>query len=152
MSYAERNRLIKKVLTEAFKPHKVTVKGSRGTATGWVSIKIDYRPKDRDERDQLKAKVWQLFAAAKIEIGTYGYDDPGSDYGYGNKMHLDFGPCRDSFREGERVTWPAAVKTGTVAQINYRQPDWYFIQWDDAAPGQLQEFYKRDLVSLEAAQ
>lgn len=149
--YAERNREIKKLLTKAFAPNKVTVNGSRGTAAGWVSIKINYRPRDLDEERELKAKVWALLDAAKIEIGTYGYDDPGSDYGFGSKMHLDFGPCRDTFEEGERVMWEAAVKTGTVAQINYRRPDWYFIQWDDAAPGKLEEFYKRDLTSLEGA-
>jgi hypothetical protein len=31
-----------------------------------------------------------LFAVSKIEIDTYGYDDPGSDYGFGKKIHLGF--------------------------------------------------------------
>lgn len=96
MTTAERNRLIKKVLTQAFGAGKVTVRGSRGTAYGWVKIHIDYTPRDRNERDLLKAKVWELFRAAKIEIDTYGYDDPGSDYGFGSKMHLDFNPCAKS--------------------------------------------------------
>lgn len=143
--YAERNRQIKKALTAAFKPHKVTVKGSRGTATGWVSIKIDYRPRDRDELTELKAKVWQLFAAAGIKIGTYGYDDPGSDYGHGSTMHLDFGMCRDEFRDGERVTFQG--KPGAV-EHNYRGGrDWYFFK-PDADDQPTIEVHSRDLVSL----
>lgn len=30
-----------------------------------------------------------------IEIGTYGYDDPGSDYGYGKTINIDFADCRE---------------------------------------------------------
>jgi hypothetical protein len=37
----------------------------------------------------------QLINVAKVEIGTYGYDDPGSDYGYGNKININFDPCRE---------------------------------------------------------
>lgn len=96
MDIADRNRLIKKVLTQAFGVGKVTVRGSRGTAHGWVTINIDYTPRDRNERDLLKSKVWELFRAAKIEIGTYGYNDPGSDYGHGSTMHLNFNPCAKS--------------------------------------------------------
>ena len=90
MDIAERNRLIKKILSKAFGQGNVTVRGSRGTAYGWVSVKINYTPHDRETSRELKAKIWQLFDAAKIDIGTYGYDDPGSDYGYGKKIHLDF--------------------------------------------------------------
>lgn len=91
MTTAERNRLIKKVLREAFRKN-VTVRGSRGTAYGWVTINIDHSPRDRAERRELTALVWQLFKANNITIGTYGYDDPGSDYGHGSTMHLNFGP------------------------------------------------------------
>lgn len=87
---ATRNRQIKKVLSQAFGQGKVTVRGSRGTGYGWVTVKIDYEPRSRDEQRELTAKVWELFAAAKIEIGTYGYDDPGSDYGYGRTIHINF--------------------------------------------------------------
>lgn len=89
MQIAERNRLIKKILKQAFDCN-VTVRGSRGTAYGWVTVKIDYTPHDREMARELKAKIWQLFDAAKIQIDTYGYNDPGSDYGYGNKIHMDF--------------------------------------------------------------
>lgn len=90
MEIAVRNRLIKSVLSQAFGKGKVTVRGSRGTAYGWVSVKIDYTPRTRPEREELVKKIWQLFAANKIVIGTYGYDDPGSDYGHGSTIHLDF--------------------------------------------------------------
>jgi acid stress-induced BolA-like protein IbaG/YrbA len=146
MSCAERNRQIKKILTEAFKPHKVSVKGDRGTAYGWVKIHIAYRPKDRDERDQLKAKVWELFAAAKISIGTYGYDHPGSDYGFGSKCMIEFDRCRDEFENGERVAFQG--KAGKV-QPNWSTRDWYWFQPDNDNEPTI-EVYKRDLVSLEA--
>lgn len=113
MDTAERNRKIKQVLTAAFGAGKVTVRGHKGTAYGWVTINIAYAPKDRDELSALKSKVWDLFKAAQITIGTYGYDDPGSDYGFGSKCHLNFDQCRDVFNTGERVTYcgkPGVVK------------------------------------------
>lgn len=145
MQIAERNRLIKKVLTKEFAPATVTVRGSRGTAYGWVSIKVDKRPADREQRDAWKARVWELFEANKIEIGSYGYDDPGSDYGHGSTMNLDFARCLDEFTDGERVTWEQGGKVGTIVDPNYRNPGWYMVQWDDAEPGKPEEFYKRDL-------
>lgn len=92
MEVSTRNRLIKKILGEAFGQGKVTVRGSRGTAYGWVSVHINYSPRDREQRSMLIAQIWKLFAANNIVIDTYGYDDPGSDYGYGKKIHLDFEP------------------------------------------------------------
>lgn len=146
MEAAERNREIKKVLTKAFGAGKVTVKGSRGTAYGWVSVKIAYAPKDSAERDQLKAKVWELFKAAKIQIGTYGYDDPGSDYGFGSKMHLDFEQCRDVFNTGERVTY--CGKPGTVKDREYSKGgDWYVIALDDDTIAMA--CYKNDMRRIE---
>lgn len=88
MNIAERNRLIKKTLKYAFNTN-VTVRGSRGTGYGWVTVNIDYSPRNAAERDKLIAHVWELFDAAGIEIGTYGYDDPGSDYGYGSKININ---------------------------------------------------------------
>lgn len=148
MTTAERNRKIKQVLTQAFGAGKVTVRGHKGTAYGWVTVNIAYAPKDRDELDALKSKVWALFAAAKIEIGTYGYNDPGSDYGYGNKMHLNFEQCRDVFNAGERVQWNG--RTGTVKDRDYRSGgDWYNVAFDDAAaPGTTELFYKNDLARV----
>jgi hypothetical protein len=142
---AERNRLIKKVLTAEFGAGKVSVKGSRGTAYGWVTVKIDVAPKDRDDRDAKKARVWELFKANKIQIGTYGYNDPGSDYGYGSKINIEFAQCQDVFNEGERVTWEG--KTGTIEKQNYNNPGWYFLKWDGDTG--TSEFYKRDLKRIE---
>lgn len=147
MTTAERNRLIKSTLTQAFAPSKVTVRGSKGTAYGWVTVNIAYAPKDRDELDTLKSKVWALFKAAKIEIGTYGYNDPGSDYGYGNKMHLNFEQCRDVFNVGERVSY--CDKSGTVKDREYSKGgDWYVVALDCGVI--YNDCYKGDLVRLSA--
>lgn len=89
MDIATRNRTIKKVLTQAFPGKKITVRGSRGSAYGWVSVKIDHTPVNRESRDALTVAIWKLFDINGIKIDTYGYDDPGSDYGYGKKIHLE---------------------------------------------------------------
>ena len=99
MTCAERNRLIKKLLTRSF-GNGVTVHGSRGTAYGWVRVNIPYAPKTYDHRNEIERKIWQLFDAAKIDIGTFGYDDPGSDYGYGRKINFSFLPVLEK-RPGE---------------------------------------------------
>ena len=54
MEIAERNRLIKKVLSKSFGAGKVHVRGSRGTAYGWVTVNIDYTPHDRAHRGTLR--------------------------------------------------------------------------------------------------
>jgi hypothetical protein len=146
MQIAERNRLIKKVLTNAFGAGKVTVRGSRGTAYGWVSVNIDARPKDREHRDALIANVWALFAKHNIKIGSYD----SADYGSGNKIHLDFGLCLDQFEVGERVTWASGGKIGTIIEPNYRNPQWYIVQWDGA--DKPEEFYKNDLSRIAPAE
>ena len=95
MTTAERNRALKKVLEQAFGRGKVRVRGSRGTAYGWVSVKIEHSPRNWRETEELRGKVMQLIAAAKIEIGTYGYDDPGSDYGFGKTINVSFADTRE---------------------------------------------------------
>ena len=87
--YAKRNRELKALLEKAFGKGKVYVRGSRGTATGWVSVYIDVECSSA-LWPKLREKVWELMKTAKIEIDTYGYDDPGSDYGYGSKIHINF--------------------------------------------------------------
>ena|SRR5260221_8413264 len=99
MEIAERNRAIKKVLEQAFGRGKVTVRGSRGTAYGWVRVHIAYSPRNRRESQELRSQVSQLIKAARIVIDTYGYDDPGSDYGFGSKINVDFDPCREQAAE-----------------------------------------------------
>ena len=95
MSTAERNRALKKVLEQAFGRGKVRVRGSRGTAHGWVSVRIAFAPRNLRESQELRSQVMALIAAAKIEIGTYGYDDPGSDYGYGKTINIGFAAYRE---------------------------------------------------------
>ena len=93
MTIAERNRLIKKILSHAFGQGKVTVRGGRGTSRGWIHLNIDYTPHDLERRREVTALIWKLFEKANIKIGTYGYNDPGSDYGYGSKIHINFNEC-----------------------------------------------------------
>ncbi len=95
MSTATRNRALKTILTAAFAPHKVSVTGSRGTAYGWVTVKIGYSPRNNREAGELRQKVHQLIKAGNIEIGTYGYDDPGSDYGHGSTINISFDRTRE---------------------------------------------------------
>lgn len=94
MEIAERNRAIKNLLVKSFGRGNVTVRGSRGTAYGWVSVSINYAPRTPEHRRQIEALIWKMFERDGIKIDTYGYDDPGSDYGYGKKIHLDFLPCQ----------------------------------------------------------
>lgn len=125
----------------------MTVRGSRGTAHGWVSVHIAYSPKDVEHRREIEALIWKMFARDKIEIGTYGYDDPGSDYGYGRKIHLGFDPCLDTFAEGEAVL-ACNGKTGTILRRDYTQGgDWYVIQLAD---GGTDQYYKNDLTRAAA--
>ena len=94
MQIAERNRQIKKTLEKSFGRGNIRVRGSRGTAYGWVSVHINYAPRTPDHRSQIVALIRKMFARDGIEIGTYGYDDPGSDYGFGKKIHLGFERCQ----------------------------------------------------------
>jgi hypothetical protein len=105
MTTAERNRALKKVLEQAFGRGKVRVRGSRGTAYGWVSVKIAFAPRNLRESQELRSKVMALIAAAKIEIGTYGYDDPGSDYGFGKTINVTFEDCREKHDSHGDQAW-----------------------------------------------
>jgi hypothetical protein len=95
MTVAERNRALKSAVSKAFAPHKVSVRGSRGTGYGWVRLHIAYAPLNVEEARTLRAKVWEIINANNITIDTYGYADPGSDYGHGSKIHIDFDSCRE---------------------------------------------------------
>jgi hypothetical protein len=144
---AERNRKIKAVLTEAFGKGKVSVRGHKGTAAGWVTVDIAFAPKNREELETLRAKVWELFAAANVTIGTFGYDGPGSDYGHGSTMHLNFLQCRDVFNAGERVTY--CGKPGVVKDREYSKGgDWYVVALDDGTTAI--DAYKGDLQRVGA--
>jgi hypothetical protein len=84
---ARRNRLIKKALAAEFGQGNVSVKGDRGTAYGWVDIKIRYKKPHNEEcdwrcslcnelRDKVKQRAWQILKDTGLdkEISTY-YDD-----------------------------------------------------------------------------
>ena len=62
MSTAERNRALKKVLEQAFGRGKVRVQGSRGTAYGWVSVRIAHAPRNMRESQELRSQVMALIA------------------------------------------------------------------------------------------
>jgi hypothetical protein len=92
MTTAKRNAAIKKLLEAHYGVGKVWVRGSRGTAYGWVSVYIDTPVSDeRGAFSEEYAKANKIVMDAfREEIGTYGYDDPGSDYGYGSKINFSF--------------------------------------------------------------
>jgi hypothetical protein len=86
---AERNRKLKQVCVQRFGKGKVKVRGSRGTGYGWVTLRIFHGAvRDLEHRRELEREVWSLIRSNNIEIDKYGYDDPGSDYGYGSKIHI----------------------------------------------------------------
>lgn len=91
MRVAERNRRIKKELAKVFGYKNVKVKGGRGTAYGWVDVRIlakkpencrcikgDWRLCDecRAKVDRIKQKVWEVLEKTGLidEIGIW-YDD-----------------------------------------------------------------------------
>lgn len=84
---ARRNRLIKRALVAEFGYGNVSVKGDRGTAYGWVDIRIKAKKPHsnecdwrcllcRDEVDRVKGKVWKILKETGLdkELSTY-YDD-----------------------------------------------------------------------------
>ena len=122
MTVAERNRALKSIMSKAFAPHKVTVRGSRGTAYGWVDLHIAYSPRNRREGEELRQKVWAVINENKISIDSYGYDDPGSDYGHGSKIHIGF----DAYRE-QADTW-----SDDAWKHNLSAADWDHLYTDGA--------------------
>lgn len=92
MNITERNRVIKKTLETAFGRGKVTVRGSRGTAYGWVSVNIDWTPLDSDTAQTMRSKCKELLRAAKIDLG-HSYTDDTCQYD-SDQCHINFNPCR----------------------------------------------------------
>jgi len=92
MDIAERNRAIKRTLEAAFGRGKVRVRGSRGTAYGWVSVSIDWTPLDQDHAREMSGKCSALLHAAKINLGT-AYTDDDCRYTM-DKCHIGFNPAR----------------------------------------------------------
>lgn len=72
---ALRNRAIKTTLESAFGRGKVTVRGSRGTAYGYVYASIDWTPLDMDQSNRMESECKALLYAAKIDLGKAYTDD-----------------------------------------------------------------------------
>jgi hypothetical protein len=72
---AIRNRQIKTTLESVFGKGKVTVRGSRGTAYGWVSIHVDWTPLDSEQESRLIGELKDLMQAAGIKLGRTYTDD-----------------------------------------------------------------------------
>lgn len=85
---ALRNRAIKKTLEAAFGKGRVSVRGSRGTAYGWVSIDIDWTPLDVEQSHRMHAECKALLHAAGINLGTT-YSDDTCQWAM-DKCHLGF--------------------------------------------------------------
>jgi len=98
MRVAERNRAIKKVLVREFGRENVRVRGSRGTAYGWVHINVRVpkphpgeceRPEGwpypyyecdgcRQVREATERKVWEILKSTGLENELFSYwDDMG---------------------------------------------------------------------------
>ena len=92
MTTAERNRAIKKLVQEAFPRIPVTVRGHRGTAYGWFTVRIGYKPRDWEQSRELKALVSSLILKKfNSDIGNFGTPgDMGCDYGWGRNFHVNF--------------------------------------------------------------
>jgi len=72
---AVRNRAIKTTLEAAFGKGKVSVRGSRGTAYGYVTAYVDWTPLDCEQSDRMHAQCKALLRAAGIDLGRAYTDD-----------------------------------------------------------------------------
>ena len=75
MSKAIRNRAIKSTLEKAFGRGKIRVRGSRGTAYGYVHASVDWTPLDYDQAQEMRAHCTALLRAAGIDLGRTYTDD-----------------------------------------------------------------------------
>lgn len=92
MSIAERNRAIKRTLETAFGRGKVRVRGSRGTAYGWVHVEVDWTPLDVKQSQEMQAHCKALLHAAKIDLG-HSYTDDTCQYS-SDQCRISFNSCR----------------------------------------------------------
>jgi hypothetical protein len=92
MDITTRNRAIKKTLEQAFGRGKIRVRGSRGTAYGWVHVHIDYTPLDSDKAQEMRGLCTQLLRAAKIDLGR-SYTDDTCQF-ESDQCNISFNPTR----------------------------------------------------------
>ena len=92
MDIAARNRAIKKTLEAIFGRGKVSVRGSRGTSYGWVTVEINWTPLDNEHSQEMAGKCKQLLRAAKIDLGFTYTDD--TCQSTSDRCHINFNPAR----------------------------------------------------------
>jgi len=92
MSMAERNRAIKRTLESAFGRGKVRVRGSRGTAYGYVDVQIDWTPLDVEQGATMRAHCKALLRAAGIDLG-HAYTDDTCQWST-DQCHIGFNVAR----------------------------------------------------------
>jgi predicted sugar kinase len=80
MEVAERNRLIKKDLVKIFGYKNVSVVGDRGTAYGWITIRIKQPYIDKETNlkraEEIEKQVREVLKKFENELSYY-YDDFG---------------------------------------------------------------------------
>jgi hypothetical protein len=103
---ARRNAAIKKLLETRYGKGKVSVTGDRGTAYGWVNVKIDAPWPAGRRRSEVTSEITQFILNAGIRLSSYS----SADYGEGYKISITFSreapsqnnlveehtPCRNS--------------------------------------------------------
>ena len=100
---AARNRAIKANLEQVFGRGKVTVSGARGTAYGYVTVRIDHTPLDWEQAGTLKGKLKQRMRDAGINLG-FAYTDDTCERTT-DQCRIEFNHCRYRFttRTGDNV-------------------------------------------------
>lgn len=89
---ADRNRAIKQTLGKLYGRENVTVRGSRGTAYGWVHVKINRTPLDAAQAEVWGAEARAALMAAKVDLGrAYTDDDCRFEM---DKCHIGFNSAR----------------------------------------------------------
>ena len=102
METNERNRRIKKELSNVFGRENVSVRGNRGTVYSWINITIknnspldvnsvDYCENRLRKSRDIENKVWEVLRNANLvkELHTY-YDDEGGKHPEAN-IYIKFG-------------------------------------------------------------
>lgn len=89
-STAVRNAALKAMLEETYGKGKVSVTGDRGTAYGWINARINATEPAGKSYGVIQHEIVTAAKTRGISIDNYGYDDPGSDYGYGYKLNVRF--------------------------------------------------------------
>ena len=126
MNIAARNRAIKSTLAKAFGHGKVTVRGSRGTAWGYVRVQINHTPRDWEQSLALQRHCKALLRAAGIDLG-FAYTDDTCQHAT-DQCSISFNRCRF-----ERVF--AGQDTGQLYGKPWDSEEWIAIPRADSQAG-----------------